>query len=165
MPTDRQGNTLPGATAEAADRYCEAVDAFNVYRGDPVALLDRAIEVAPDFTMAHVTKAHLFGLATELAATAEARGIVAHAKTLRLDERAASHVAALDLLLAGDWTAAALALDRHHARFPRGLVALQSGHLMDFYRAGARDLRHRIARVLPKWSSDVPGSWTIGRAA
>jgi hypothetical protein len=32
MPTDRQGNLLPNANLEA-------VHAFNVYRGDPVALL------------------------------------------------------------------------------------------------------------------------------
>jgi hypothetical protein len=33
MPTDRQGNLLPNANC------FEAVHAFNVYRGDPVALL------------------------------------------------------------------------------------------------------------------------------
>ncbi len=42
-------------------------------------------------------------------------------------------------------------------RFPLDLVALQAGHLMDFYRANARDMRDRIARVLPKWSLDIPG--------
>jgi tetratricopeptide (TPR) repeat protein len=31
------------------------------------------------------------------------------------------------------------------------------GHLVDFYRADARNLRDRIARVLPRWSAGVPG--------
>jgi hypothetical protein len=78
-------------------------------------------------------------------------------KTLRLGEREASHVVALDHLLAGNWTKAALALDRHSMRWPRDLVALQSGHLMDFYRANARALRDRIARALPHWTADIPG--------
>ena len=52
MRIDAQGNTLSGATAEAAEIYDEAVEAFNIYRGDPVGLLDQAIEAAPGFAMA-----------------------------------------------------------------------------------------------------------------
>ncbi|WP_157020314.1 tetratricopeptide repeat protein [Mesorhizobium xinjiangense] len=157
MITDQQGNVLSGATIESAEIYGEAVEAFNIYRGDPVGALDRAIEVDPEFAMVHILKAHLFGLATEPAATKEAKAIVTKVKTLRLSEREASHVAALDMLLAGQWTGAAEALDRHNAIYPHDIVALQSGHLMDFYRASARNLRDRIARVLPKWSADLPG--------
>ncbi len=113
MPTDRQGNPLPGANPEAAELFDQAVHAFNVYRGDPVALLDQATQDSPDFAMARITKAHLMGLATEPEATAAARAIVAEVKTMRLNEREASHLAALDHLLAGNWTRAALALDRH----------------------------------------------------
>jgi tetratricopeptide (TPR) repeat protein len=36
-------------------------------------------------------------------------------------------------------------------------VALQAGHLMDFFRASARNLRDRIARVLPQWSPGMAG--------
>ncbi|MGI9385365.1 MAG: tetratricopeptide repeat protein [Methyloligellaceae bacterium] len=157
MLTDRQGNALSGATSKAVELFDQAVEEFNVYRGDPVDTLDRAVAAAPEFAMAHILKAHLYGLATEPDATAEAKSIVAKVKTKSLDEREASHVAALDLLLDGQWTAAALALDHHTMRYPRDLVALQCGHLMDFYRANARDLRDRVARVLPKWSPDVPG--------
>jgi hypothetical protein len=157
MNTDRQGNRLTGATALAAERFCAAVDSFNVYRGDPVALLDAAIADAPGFAMAPITKAYLMGLATEPAATAMGRQILAQVKPLRLGEREASHVAALEQLLAGNWTAAGVALDHHSMRYPLDLVALQVGHLIDFYRANARDLRDRIARALPHWSPSVPG--------
>lgn len=157
MFTDAQGNELSGATAEAVGLFNGAVEAFNIYRGDPVGLLDRAIESAPGFAMAHILKAHLFGLATEPDATKEAKTIIATVKLLQLSEREASHVAALDLLLAGQWTSAAMALDRHNADHPHDIVALQSGHLMDFYRSNARSLRDRIARVLPKWSVEIPG--------
>ena len=157
MITDQQGNVLSGATVEASVLFNQAVDAFNIYRGDPVRLLDQAIEVAPNFAMAHIVKAHLLGLATEPDATRDAKAILDTAKSLRLSDREASHVAALDLLVEGEWSAAATALDRHNADHPRDIVALQSGHLMDFSRANARSLRDRIARVLPKWSAEMPG--------
>lgn len=157
MLSDAQGNALSGATAEAVEFFNRAVEAFNIYRGNPVGLLDHAIESAPGFAMAHILKAHLLGLATEPEATKDAKAIIATVKSLRLSEREASHVAAFDLLLEGEWTAAATALDRHNADHPYDIVALQSGHLVDFYCANARNLRDRIARVLPKWSADTPG--------
>lgn len=157
MLTDQHGNSLPGATGKAAELFDQAIHAFNIYRGDPVAFLDQAIAIVPEFTMAHIAKAHMFGLATEPAATIEARTIIATVKTLPLNEREASHVAALELLLDGQWTAAAVALDQHNLRYPRDMLALQSGHLMDFYRANARNLRDRIARILPQWPTDLPG--------
>jgi hypothetical protein len=157
MMTDRQGNALSGATAEAVGLFDQAVDAFNLYRGDPITLLDKAVEAAPDFTMAHILKAHLYAVATEPEATTGARAIVSRTKTMAVNEREASHIAALCLVLDGHWTAAAVALDHHNIRSPHDLVALQVGHLMDFYRANARNLRDRIARALPKWSPEVPG--------
>lgn len=157
MITDRQGNALSGASTKSAELFDQSIAAFNIYRGDPVALLDETIELSPECAMAHITKAHLYGLATEPEATVEARKIVSTAKELDLSDREKSHIKALDLLLAGQWTAAALALDHHNNTYPHDLVAIQCGHLMDFYRANGRNLRDRIARILPKWSSDVPG--------
>jgi hypothetical protein len=155
--TDRQGNSMTGATGEAVDFFDAAVGAFNVYRGDPVALLDRAIGAAPGFAMAHILKAHLFALATEPDATREAKGILMQLGALPLSEREASHAGALQMLVEGRWTDAAVALEHHSVRWPRDLVALQCGHLMDFYRASARSLRDRIARALPAWSAEMPG--------
>jgi hypothetical protein len=120
-------------------------------------MLDRAIAAAPEFAMAHILKAHLFGLSTEPQATKEAKAILSQVAALRLSAREASHVAALDLMLAGQWSAAAHALARHGITYPHDIVAVQSGHLMDFFCANARDLRDRIARALPKWSVDMPG--------
>src|SRR4051794_15001809 len=110
MKTDKQGNALTGTTGEAAELLDRAIDAFNIYRGDPVGLLDQAIEAAPEFAMAHIMKAHLPGLATEPEATQAAKAIVARVKMLRVSERELSHVAALDRLLDSRWTAAAEAL-------------------------------------------------------
>lgn len=157
MIQDRHGNPLTGATARAAELFDRAVEGFSLYRGDPVGLLDEAGTDAPDFAFAPLAKAALYALATEPKATATAATLVAHARRLPLDDRAASFAAALDRLIAGNWTQAALALDRHSMNWPRDLLALQTGHLIDFFRANARSLRDRIARALPRWPADLPG--------
>jgi tetratricopeptide (TPR) repeat protein len=157
MSSDRQGHRLSGATPEAISHFDQAVGEFNVYRGDPVATVDHALAAAPGFVMAHVLKAYLLAFATEPQATAQATEIVGAGRALPMDEREASHVAILDQLLPGNWTAAAMATHLHNAAHPRDLIALQAGHLMDFFRASARDLRDRIARVLPRWSTSTPG--------
>ena len=158
MYKDQQDNPMSGANAESAELFNTALAAFNIYRGDPVALAEEAIAAAPDFAMGYVLKAYLFALATEPDANAEAAHLLEQLRSLPLDEREASHAVALSHLVAGEWTQAAVTLDRHTMCWPRDLVALQCGHLMDFYRANARDLRDRIARALPSWSEDMPGS-------
>ena len=154
---DAQGNSLTGATREAVLAFDRAVNAFHFYRGDPVAEADAAIATAPRFVMAHILKAWMYGLATEPAATAGAKAIVQAASEMPANAREASHLRALGFLMQGEWTAAATTLDQHLMRWPRDIVALQAGHLTDFYRANARDLRDRIARALPEWSADLPG--------
>ncbi|HUF46841.1 MAG TPA: tetratricopeptide repeat protein, partial [Vicinamibacterales bacterium] len=157
MLTDRQFNPVTGATSEAVRHFDGALQAFNIYRGDPLASLDAATSAAPSFAQAYLLKAFILALATEPAATAEAARIAADVRALPLDDREASQLRILDRLLQGNWVAAANAMDFHNMRYPLDLAALQAGHLMDFFRGSARDLRDRIARALPFWSADVPG--------
>lgn len=157
MTTDAQQNILTGAGTGAARAFDSAVRAFNIYRGDPVALVDQAIVEAPSFTMAHVLKAYLFLLATEPKAAVEARRVVHHAQSMQSNDREASHLEILNRLLAGNWNRAAVAMDMHNMHYPHDLIGLQVGHLMDFYRGSARGLRDRISRVLPRWTPDIPG--------
>ena len=161
MVTDRQSNALSNASARAADLFDDAVHSFNIYCGDPLARLDEAIAESPAFAQAHLFKAFILALATEPAATAQARDIAKAVRTMSLNEREASQLAILEQLLAGNWVAAATAMDFHNMRYPRDLVALQVGHLLDFYRGSARDLRDRMARALPHWSDEVPGCHAV----
>ena len=161
MQKDQQDLALPGADAAAAALYSDALRAFNIYRGDPLALLDAALEAAPDFHMARIAKAHLYAVSTSPDAMAQAKAIIEDLKGRKLDERAASHVRGLDTLFTTGWHAAATAFDAHNVRWPRDLLALQSAHLMDFLRGNARNLRDRIARVLPQWAAGTPGFATL----
>ena len=157
MVTDKQGNILSNATQRTADLLDQAVRAFNIYRGDPFGPLDQAMKLAPHFAMAPIAKALLFAMAAEPGAVREASALLEKAKKLPLPEREASYVAVIEKVIAGEWTAAARLMDRHNASYPHDLLALQAGHVIDFYNCNARSLRDRIARALPKWSSDRPG--------
>ena len=119
MICDRQGNRVSGASPDAAVLFDQAMSEFTVYRGDPVATVDRALAAAPDFVMAHVLKAYLLGFATEPEAMALATEIAAAARDLSMDEREASHLAVLDHLVKGNWTAAAMAMHLHNVQHPQ----------------------------------------------
>lgn len=157
MLADRQSNTVSGATPEAVAHYDEALRAFNIYRGDPIGEVDAAVAAAPSFAQAHLLKGFILALATEPAANADAARTVSLVGTLPLNEREASQLAILEQLVQGNWVKAASAMDFHNMRYPLDLAALQAGHLMDFYRGSARDLRDRVARALAQWSPSVPG--------
>lgn len=161
MLTDRQSNPVTGATPEAVRNYDEALRAFNIYRGDPIGSLDAATASAPEFAQAHLLKAYILALSTEPACMLDAERIAADVRGMPMDARERSQLAILDHLIAGNWGAAASAMDFHNMRYPHDLAALQCGHLMDFFRGSARDLRDRIARALPSWSADLPGYHSV----
>ena len=149
--------SFTGSSQKSEELFDQAVRAFNVYRGDPVEFLDEALSHSPGFAMAHIFKAYLFGLATEPEATQEATKIVERAKALAMTDFEKSHIGALESLTSNNWTEAAKKLDLHNMSYPFDIIGLQAGHLIDFYRANARSLRDRIARVLPQWSENQPG--------
>jgi hypothetical protein len=157
MIKDRHDNPLIGANAEAAHLYDQAEEAFSLYRGDPAALASQALDLAPGFAMAKVFQAWLGLIATEPAAAAGARALLADVELQPRDERVNTHLAALHRVAAGQWTEAARLLELHSAANPRDFLALHVGHLLDFLRADARRLRDRIARAVPQWSPHMPG--------
>ena len=56
---DRSGAILTGASAQAADKYQAALDAYYCYAGDPLTQLDEALADSPRFVMAHALKAYI----------------------------------------------------------------------------------------------------------
>src|SRR5690606_27514980 len=71
--------------------------------------------------------------------------------------RERGHLRAIGLLLAGHWAQAARVLEDLGIDAPRDALALQAGHLLDFFTGDARMLRDRIARPLPARDPGLPG--------
>ena len=155
--TDHLGNPISESTAAAVAAYAEALAQFHCYRGDPVATIDAALAAEPGFVMGHVLHAWLHALGTEPDAIPVVLADVRSAEALRPNLRERAHLLALTHFALGRWQAAARVLEDLSAAWPHDALALQAGHLTDFYRGDSRMLRDRVARALPEWGAAQPG--------
>jgi tetratricopeptide (TPR) repeat protein len=165
---DARGIPLSSGTAEAIAHYETAIGQLQSYVGDPIASIDQATAASPAFVAGHLAKALMLAtLAERQFAPAIAESIAAARKHgAKANDRERGLMAAAQHLADGAWNDACLAIDGVLVEHPRDALALQIGHLMDFYRGDAQNLRNRVARVMPHWSHDVPGySYVLGMYA
>lgn len=158
---DHHGLELSGASAAAAENYRQAVHAYHCNAGDPFAPLAAALAERPDFVMAHVLTAYMTLLGGNAETQRVGAGAFAAAKSLPATRREQGHLAAIGSLLAGEIRAAARILEDVSVEFPRDVLALQAGQLMDFLLGDSRNLRDRIGRALPAWSEGMPDHHAI----
>ncbi len=165
---DASGLALTLSNPAALEPYDRAVRAALTFRGDAVAIFDEALALAPDFVAAHVAKAMVlmtfFERRFAQAAAASLDAATPHLAATNPRERAL--VAATRKLVVGDWHGGVAALDQVLVENPRDVLALQVAHGMDFFRGDSLNLRNRISRVLPHWSSGLPmHSFVLGMHA
>jgi tetratricopeptide (TPR) repeat protein len=168
MIQDSRGIALTGADPATVDRYETALHQLVSYVGDPLATLEEAVAERPDFVAGRLTQSLILltlaerryhTLAAQAYAAAEPLLATANAREQGL-ARAIRH------FLGGDLAAASLALDHQLIAWPRDLVALTAGHLVDFYRGDALNLRNRVSRVLSHWGhADTGYSFVLGMHA
>lgn len=155
--TDSLGLALSGANADSVHRYEQALHQLQCYIGDPVATVEAALAERPDFAMGHALHAWLHLLGTEPAALPVAGQDLARLTALPCTPRERAHGAAIAAWADGRWRDAARVLEDLSLEHPRDALALQAGHVLDFYLGDARMLRDRLARALPDWSPGMPG--------
>jgi hypothetical protein len=168
MLKDARGHVVTASNSRALEAYERALYAFHTYRGDPLAPLDEAIALDAGFAAAYATKALVLCtfferrfMADAVATLERGRDALASATTREQALAAAARRIAL-----GEWHAGVRALEEILVSYPRDIVALQTAHLMDFYRGDALNLRNRVSRVLPAWSQGVPGyAYVLGMHA
>lgn len=158
---DDLGLVYSGANPDSLAHYRRALHQFACYIEDPVASVDGALAESPGFVMGHVLKAYLHLLGTEPAAIAVAAGCLGAAQGLPANARERGHLDAVGQMVAGQWHRAGRLLEDVAIDYPRDSLALQAGHLCDFYVGNSRLLRDRIARALPAWSPTMPGYHAI----
>jgi tetratricopeptide (TPR) repeat protein len=154
---DHRGAPLTGANTKALELYESAICQFNCYVGDPIATVDTAIAESPDFAMAIALKAYLLLSGMERGPVPQAAELLAKLHKLKLNDRERRHAAAVACLVDAAFNRASERLDDILIEDPHDIVALQMGHLLDFYRGDSRNLRDRVARVLAEWNQQMPG--------
>lgn len=157
--TDRRGLSTSSSNAASLDAFETALSQFQCYRGDPVETIDAALAEDPDFVMGHVLRAEMHVCLWERSVLPEIEAGLARLAELdnRANERERAHAAAIRDWARGDWEGYRGRLDRLLAAHPRDALALQVGHLADFYHGDRDNLRNRVARALPAWSRETPG--------
>jgi len=154
---DAHGYQLTGCNGQAQVLLDQALAQFRCLRTDSLASTEAALEASPELVMGHILHAWLYLLGTEAAAIPVAQASLEQAQALPQNDREARHIQALQLLIAGRWHASGRTLEDLSLDYPHDLLALQTGHQLDFFTGDARMLRDRIARVVPDWSPAVPG--------
>lgn len=156
MLHDQAGHAVSGATPDALALFETALGQFHTYTGNPLETAEAAIAAAPGFAMAHLLRAHLYLSGMEAPGIAPALQSIAAARKLAGTERETLHTVAAEAWAGGRFEAASERFDDILLSSPRDSLALQMGHLLDFYRGDARNLRDRVLRVLPSWSAGLP---------
>ena len=169
MLQDQRGDFVSTANATAIAEYETALIQFQSYTGDPLATLDRALAADPEFILGHLAKVFMLMTTSEkrFAAmaqqTMQAIESLERKTTLRRERMLRS---AATKLVGGDWNDASRALEAVLTEYPRDALAIQTAHLLDFFRGDSLNLNRRIARVLPAWNAAVPGySYILGMHA
>jgi hypothetical protein len=156
--SDRRGNPVGTTSAAALDHAETALWRMCSFFDAPIADIDAALAEDPQWLMPHVMRACFLLTLTEPSLLPDVRAALEQAdlRADRAPERERAHLAAANACAAGDWHGACALWEQILLQHPRDLYALQWAHLFDFYRGDARNLRQRVARVLPQWDRGDP---------
>ena len=156
MSSDARGNPVGAASPAALVHAEQALWRMCSFFDAPLKDIDAAEAQAPKWMLPHVMRAAFLLTLTEPSLLPGVRVALdrAHALSDSACARERAHLGAVQRCAAGDWHGACAAWDAILVEHPRDLYALQWAHLFDFYRGDARNLRHRVARVLPEWPRD-----------
>jgi hypothetical protein len=168
LTRDPRGVIVSTSDPTTLGLYERALREYQSYVGDPIATIEEALRSDPDFVLCHVFRGTVLATFGERRFVERARVSVAAAEALlpRASAREQALVAAARDLVDGDWDGACGRFDAVLVDHPRDAFAIQSAHLLDFFRGDAQNLRNRIARVLPHWDPSVPGwSYVLGMYA
>ncbi len=156
---DAHGEALSTTERTCADAYDHALELFNSFRMDPVAVLTPVLQQDPGFVSGHLLMAALMLSTSDMQLLGMAQACVqaAAASPQPANARERSLTAALSVWSAGDPLRANQLLGRHVIDHPRDLLALQLAHLGDLALGHSFMLRDRVARSLKRWSAADKG--------
>ncbi|MXY52298.1 MAG: tetratricopeptide repeat protein [Gammaproteobacteria bacterium] len=159
MPQDRFGYPLTTTSAEAAAIYVEALDRLFALHEEVVPAIDRAIDLDPDFALAHSVRARGLAMMGE-AAEARASALRGHQLSAHATPRERRHTHIAALVAEGRGAEALPLVEEHASDYPRDAMPLSYAlgvyGLLGF--GGFRDFPqrqcHLLAQVAPEWDDD-----------
>lgn len=166
MLKDRYGNTASTSSAAALAHYDEALDLIRLYRGDPVAALDRALAEDTEFGGAWAVRAGLLAQQTDKALLDEALKSIRAGAAAKLNDRDRLHLEAARDWHDGRFYDSATRYARLAQEHPRDLVAQQYAHLGCFFLGLQSELRDWPLQALASFRKGDDGYGSLlGMAA
>jgi hypothetical protein len=166
MLQDRYGNPVSTASRAALAKYDEALELIRIYRGDPIAALDAALDEDPDFGGAWAARAGLLVQQTDKAFTEETSKSLRAGAAARLNERERAHLKAAQDWAEGRYHEGTARLARAAQENPRDLLALQYAHVGCFFLGMQHELRDWPLEALRAFKRGEDGhSAILGMAA
>jgi tetratricopeptide (TPR) repeat protein len=166
MLQDVYGAPLSTRSRAAADKLEAAYELIRLYRGDPIAALDAALDDDPDCTMAWAARAGLLAQQTDKAYADEAQRSLRAGFASSGNERELAHLAAARDWAEGRYDDGTVRYARIAREHPRDLIALQYAHIGCFFLGRASDLRDWPLQALRTFQrGDVGYHAVLGMAA
>ncbi len=141
MLQDRYGNPVSTNSTAALAKYNEALELIRLYHGDPIAVLDAALEEDPDFGGAWAARAGLFVQQTDKAYLEATFASLRAGAEARLNDFDRAHLTAAQDWAEGRYHAATSGLALHAREHPRDLLAIQFAHVNCFLLGVQHELR------------------------
>jgi hypothetical protein len=156
---DARGLAVSAPDAAALALFETALIGLHGHRGDTGARIEQALARYPQMPIAHCLRAATCVLAGRFPADpALAESLVTlDRERERMTERERRHAAAAQAWLDGDKQRALERYGEIVIDYPRDSVALQVAHALDFRLGNREMLRDRVAQVLPRWDTGLPG--------
>ncbi len=165
---DARGVPVSSCKPQSLDDLETALQQFQSYFGDPTETLALTLENDPEFVIGHIFFASALLMMSERQYIPMIREHIEAAESLadQSNAREKQLIVAARQWMEGHWDLASLTWDKVLVDYPRDAMALQLGHLTDFYRGDNVNLRDRICRVIGQWDKTVPGySYILGMKA
>jgi len=159
MFRDKRGLEMTASSQAAVDGFDDCVDAFLASGRDAGLLLARVAEVDPDMLMGQCLRGYFMRLPAQAHLAAQSFDALARAESLSGtgNTRERMHVEALAAWCAGDIRRTLAVWEDILLDAPHDILALRLAHTMHFFLGDLAQMRDSMARVMPRWSEDVPG--------
>ena len=159
MLTDARGCPTSTTSSASLQQFEQALDLSVSYQLDPLATIQKALDVDPTFAMGHCLRAGLAIMATDRAALPMLTESIAaiESQGRRANDRERAHAAAARTWAEGDFAGSIQRYGEILLDHPHDLLALQVAHVGDFFLGASSMLRDRVAQVLPTWDTSTPG--------
>ena len=156
---DKRGLELTTENEIAVDAFDATIEAFLTSGRDTAPLLASLDETDPTMLMGVCLRGYLMRMASLV--DLDAKSHVALAQALKLCPGATSrekmHVDALAAWCEGDLVKAGRVWETILIEHPHDILAMRLAHNIHFFLGDLWRMRDSMARLMPRWSKDIPG--------